>query len=115
MNHGSEVSTDLSRDAPDFIPGHSRFCLLNLRDVFKAFSRLQLGWLRHHCPARLRRLLLPKVSPAQLSSSGHVTNIFYRWENRQRDLGRRAHRLDGISAEDEALLGSRHPAFRYVY
>ncbi|KAM0789056.1 hypothetical protein ACM66B_003119 [Microbotryomycetes sp. NB124-2] len=37
------------------------------------------------------------------------------WENKQRDLGRRDHRLEGLSVDEQAYLGSRHPAFRYAY
>jgi len=45
-----------------------------------------------------------------------VSGIIYaRWENRQRNAGRRDHRTEGLGTE-EALrqLGYRHPEFRYV-
>jgi len=37
--------------------------------------------------------------------------VLCKWENRQRAAGKRDHLLDGLSAEDEARLGSRHPRF----
>nr|CRX79029.1 hypothetical protein [Leucosporidium scottii] len=37
------------------------------------------------------------------------------WENKQRDKGRRDHRLEGLTHEQQALLGHKHPAFRYSY
>lgn len=36
------------------------------------------------------------------------------WENKQRDLGRRSHRLVGLTADQEKELGHRHPDFRYA-
>lgn len=42
--------------------------------------------------------------------------MFYqRWENKQRDKGRRDDRLENTTFEEQAVLGHRHPAFRYVY
>lgn len=38
-----------------------------------------------------------------------------RWENRQREEGRRDWRLDGLSEEEVVLLGSDHPEFRLRY
>ncbi|KAK4057779.1 hypothetical protein OIO90_000998 [Microbotryomycetes sp. JL221] len=41
--------------------------------------------------------------------------LFYAmWENKQRELGKRDHRLEGLSADEQAYLGHRHPAFRYA-
>jgi MFS family permease len=39
---------------------------------------------------------------------------YCRWENRQRDLGRRDHRLEGLSQSEIQKLGYRHPDFRYI-
>lgn len=39
---------------------------------------------------------------------------YCKWENRQRDLGKRDHRLNGLSANEIRDLGYRHPAFRYI-
>jgi hypothetical protein len=36
------------------------------------------------------------------------------WENKQRDLGKRDHRLDGLTQEEIEDLGHRHPRFRYA-
>ena len=36
------------------------------------------------------------------------------WENRQRDLGKRDHRLNGLSERQIKDLGYRHPQFRYI-
>lgn len=36
------------------------------------------------------------------------------WENRQRDLGRRDHRLINLTQEEIDNLGHRHPNFRYA-
>jgi len=45
-----------------------------------------------------------------------VAGIFYsKWENRQRDLGKRDHRLNGLSEEEIRDLGYRHPEFRYIH
>ncbi|ORY78912.1 putative pantothenate transporter [Leucosporidium creatinivorum] len=42
--------------------------------------------------------------------------LFYQmWENKQREKGKRDHRLEGLSHEEQALLGHKHPAFRYSY
>ncbi|KAK3680878.1 major facilitator superfamily domain-containing protein [Podospora appendiculata] len=39
--------------------------------------------------------------------------IFYcSWENKQREAGKRDHRLEGLSVEDQHKLGDRHPRFR---
>lgn len=39
---------------------------------------------------------------------------YCKWENRQRDLGKRDHRLNGLSEEQAKDLGYRHPSFRYI-
>ena len=45
-----------------------------------------------------------------------VSGICYsKWENRQRDLGKRDHRLNGLSEEQIRDLGYRHPEFRYIH
>ncbi|PWY98225.1 MFS general substrate transporter [Testicularia cyperi] len=41
--------------------------------------------------------------------------LWQRWENRQRDAGRRSHRLEGLSTAEIELLGSSHPDFRLRY
>ncbi|KAH7085586.1 major facilitator superfamily domain-containing protein [Paraphoma chrysanthemicola] len=42
--------------------------------------------------------------------------IFYcKWENKQRDLGKRDHRLNGLSEAQIRELGYRHPEFRYIH
>lgn len=41
-----------------------------------------------------------------------IFNIWYcKWENRKRETGKRDVRLQ---QEDEALLGDRHPRFKYT-
>ncbi|KAK3386698.1 major facilitator superfamily domain-containing protein [Podospora didyma] len=35
------------------------------------------------------------------------------WENKQRAAGKRDHRLEGLSQEEQDQLGSRHPRFHY--
>lgn len=41
--------------------------------------------------------------------------LYVRWENRQRDLGKRNHRLQGLTTDEEIdELGYRHPSFRYM-
>ncbi|KAM0754322.1 MFS general substrate transporter [Meredithblackwellia eburnea MCA 4105] len=41
--------------------------------------------------------------------------IWYtKWENRQREEGRRDHRLEGLSQDQIDLLGHSHPQFRYL-
>ncbi|KAK3396863.1 major facilitator superfamily domain-containing protein [Sordaria brevicollis] len=37
--------------------------------------------------------------------------IFCAWENRQRAAGKRDHRLEGLSEEEQEQLGNRHPRF----
>ena len=39
---------------------------------------------------------------------------YCKWENLQRDRGRRDHRLEGLSDEEIKGLGYRHPDFRYM-
>lgn len=39
---------------------------------------------------------------------------YCKWENRQRDLGKRDHRLNGLSEAQIKDLGYRHPSFRYI-
>ena len=36
------------------------------------------------------------------------------WENRLRDRGGRDYRLEGLTEEEQADLGYRHPEFRYI-
>lgn len=47
-------------------------------------------------------------------ASAVVLWAYCRWENRQRDMGKRDHRLQGLTREQELELSSRHPAFRYL-
>ncbi|KAB5585769.1 permease of the major facilitator superfamily [Coniochaeta sp. 2T2.1] len=43
-----------------------------------------------------------------------VALYFYsKWENKQRDMGKRDYRLAGLTKEQELELSSNHPAFRY--
>ncbi|KAF1956605.1 MFS general substrate transporter [Byssothecium circinans] len=39
---------------------------------------------------------------------------YCKWENRQRELGKRDHRLNGLSESQIKDLGYRHPDFRYM-
>jgi uncharacterized protein YjiS (DUF1127 family) len=41
--------------------------------------------------------------------------VYSKWENKQRDMGRRDHRLNGLSEEEIRDLGYRHPEFRYIH
>ncbi|KAF2629980.1 MFS general substrate transporter [Macroventuria anomochaeta] len=41
--------------------------------------------------------------------------IYSKWENKQRDLGKRDHRLNGLNEEQIRDLGYRHPEFRYIH
>jgi hypothetical protein len=41
------------------------------------------------------------------------TIVHMKWENVQRDHGKRDHRLDGLAPIEESQLGHRHPKFRY--
>ncbi|KAF8537536.1 major facilitator superfamily domain-containing protein [Trichophaea hybrida] len=43
-----------------------------------------------------------------------VATGYLRWENRQRDMGKRDYRVEGKSEEVVAILGHSHPAFRYT-
>ena len=40
---------------------------------------------------------------------------YCKWENKQRNLGKRDHRLNGLSEEQVKDLGHRHPDFRYIH
>jgi len=44
-----------------------------------------------------------------------ATFFWQKWENKQREMGRRDHLLNGLSADQIALLGHRHPNFRFVH
>ncbi|KAF9731430.1 hypothetical protein PMIN06_003117 [Paraphaeosphaeria minitans] len=69
------------------------------------------------------------ASDAPMYHTGHTINLagqvavlvlslvgiaYCKWENRQRDLGKRDHRLNGLSEAQIQDLGYRHPAFRYI-
>ncbi|KAJ6509780.1 major facilitator superfamily domain-containing protein, partial [Mycena vulgaris] len=41
------------------------------------------------------------------------TMVHMKWENAQRDHGKRDHRLDGLAPIEESQLGHHHPKFRY--
>jgi len=40
--------------------------------------------------------------------------LYCKWENRQREAGRRDRRLDGLTAAQEMDLGYRHPNFKFI-
>ena len=40
--------------------------------------------------------------------------LYVRWENRQRERGRRDHRLQGKTEAEARELGYSHPEFRYM-
>ena len=43
-----------------------------------------------------------------------IWGIFYcMYENKARAAGKRNHRLEGLTEEEQEQLGSRHPSFRY--
>lgn len=39
---------------------------------------------------------------------------YCKWENRQRERGKRDHRLNGLTDDQIRDLGYRHPDFRYI-
>lgn len=41
--------------------------------------------------------------------------LYCKWENKQRALGKRDHRLNGKSEREIQDLGYRHPEFRYMH
>lgn len=46
----------------------------------------------------------------------HVATLAYmKWENRQRAAGKRDNRLKGLDETQEAMLGHKHPEYRYSY
>jgi len=50
-----------------------------------------------------------------LATAVCVVGILYtKWENRQREEGKRNYRLQGLSVDEAESLGCRHPEFRYV-
>jgi hypothetical protein len=40
--------------------------------------------------------------------------LYCAYENKARAAGKRDHRLDGLSEEEEVHLGFKHPNFRYI-
>ncbi|KAF2129835.1 MFS general substrate transporter [Dothidotthia symphoricarpi CBS 119687] len=48
-----------------------------------------------------------------LLSSGGIA--YCKWENRQRSLGKRDHRLNGLNEDQVKELGYRHPEFRLIH
>jgi uncharacterized membrane protein len=40
--------------------------------------------------------------------------MYCKWENKQREMGKRDHLTSGLSRDEELELSSKHPAFRYV-
>ncbi|KAK4700507.1 hypothetical protein P7C70_g5737, partial [Phenoliferia sp. Uapishka_3] len=70
---------------------------------------------------------LPSTSPRFLAGNalnvGATTGafcvaallVFYtKWENKQREGGKRDSRLEGLTVDEIEVLGSRHPQFRYL-
>ena len=55
--------------------------------------------------------LVGQIAVMVLSTAGIA---YCKWENRQRDLGKRDHRLNGTEAEVKDL-GYRHPEFRLIH
>ncbi|KKA25997.1 hypothetical protein TD95_002705 [Thielaviopsis punctulata] len=49
-----------------------------------------------------------------LFSSAVIGILYCKWENVQRERGRRDWRLEGLSEEEKGELGSLHPEFRYM-
>ncbi|KEF54916.1 uncharacterized protein A1O9_09359 [Exophiala aquamarina CBS 119918] len=43
-----------------------------------------------------------------------ILRFYCKWENRQKDLGKRDHLLVGLTPLEEQDLSSKHPAFRYM-
>lgn len=43
-----------------------------------------------------------------------INSMLFRWENKQRDAGKRDHVLDGLSQEEIEELGHTHPSFRFT-
>jgi peptidoglycan/LPS O-acetylase OafA/YrhL len=41
--------------------------------------------------------------------------VYSKWENRQREMGKRDHRLEGLNEDETRDLGYRHPDFRYIH
>ncbi|SGZ11916.1 BQ5605_C028g10466 [Microbotryum silenes-dioicae] len=39
---------------------------------------------------------------------------YCKWENKQRDEGKRDHRLEGLTEAEQVALGFKHPEFRYL-
>jgi hypothetical protein len=39
--------------------------------------------------------------------------LYCMYENKARAAGKRDHRLEGLTEEEQEQLGSRHPSFRY--
>ncbi|SPO32614.1 related to TNA1 - high affinity nicotinic acid plasma membrane permease [Ustilago trichophora] len=71
---------------------------------------------------------LPKAAPNfipgnALNLAGGIVMVliglclvsWQRWENKQREMGRRDHRLQGLTEDEIYLLGSDHPHFRLRY
>uniref|UniRef100_V5EG15 Permease of the major facilitator superfamily n=2 Tax=Kalmanozyma brasiliensis (strain GHG001) TaxID=1365824 RepID=V5EG15_KALBG len=50
-----------------------------------------------------------------MALSGVLLVTWQRWENKQRDAGKRDHRLEGLTEDEIYLLGSDHPHFRLRY
>jgi hypothetical protein len=51
---------------------------------------------------------------AVLIISGLLASLKFRWENRQKALGKRDHVLDGLSQEETDQLGHSHPDFKFT-
>ena len=67
-------------------------------------QRPQRRWIGDHYAARHCHLLLVRSLLEAL-----LTLHRQKWENKQREMGRRDHLLEGLSADEIALLGHRHP------
>jgi hypothetical protein len=49
-----------------------------------------------------------------ITITSFIASARYLYENKQRDNGKRDHRLEGLSQEDIDELGHTHPSFRFT-
>lgn len=63
-------------------------------------------------PAHSQGNIFNLVSCSSAIALALALTTYCKWENRQRDLGRRDHRLEGKTEQEIKDLGWRHPAYR---
>jgi uncharacterized membrane protein YidH (DUF202 family) len=103
--------------AVNFAPDASRAAGIGVVTLMLNIGGLLSTWVYLPKDAPLyRRGHTASITVAVVIVIVHIVTLGYmHWENKQRAQGRRDYRLEGLTEEETAQLGHRHPKFRYGY